>query len=204
MRAAGIKTPVPLEELEGHLREEIDRQMKAGTDSKQAFEAAVQKIGPASALESEFKKVDAARKERDRALYQKVLFILTNLSALLGCSLVLFKRESISQMSSGQRISCLAAAATLALFIWIGRLGGRFFPVIRSNRTGAVIAVLVAVPVVLWPFVFSYLILPRYDFTLGPLLVAIYWALSTPIGVLGGLVMGIGTAARKKGTMAVS
>ena len=30
MLAAGIKTPVPLEELEIHLREEIEQQMKSG------------------------------------------------------------------------------------------------------------------------------------------------------------------------------
>jgi hypothetical protein len=30
MLAAGIKTPVPLEELESHLRDEIEWQMKSG------------------------------------------------------------------------------------------------------------------------------------------------------------------------------
>jgi hypothetical protein len=32
MLAAGIKTPVPLDELEIHLREEIERQMASGLD----------------------------------------------------------------------------------------------------------------------------------------------------------------------------
>ena len=38
MLAAGIKTPVPLEELEIHLREEIERQMKSGLNEQDAFE----------------------------------------------------------------------------------------------------------------------------------------------------------------------
>ncbi|HEY5041998.1 MAG TPA: hypothetical protein VIK53_08340 [Verrucomicrobiae bacterium] len=38
MLAAGIETPVPLDELEIHLREEIERQMKSGSDKQQAFE----------------------------------------------------------------------------------------------------------------------------------------------------------------------
>ena len=38
MLAAGIKTPVPLEELETHLREEIERQMKSGLPKQEAFE----------------------------------------------------------------------------------------------------------------------------------------------------------------------
>ena len=43
MLAAGIKTPVPLEELEIHLREEIERQMKSGLNEQKAFKIAVKK-----------------------------------------------------------------------------------------------------------------------------------------------------------------
>ena len=38
MLAAGIKTPVPLEELESHLREEIEQQTKLGLSEAEAFE----------------------------------------------------------------------------------------------------------------------------------------------------------------------
>ena len=38
MLAAGIQTPVPLEELEVHLRDEIEQQIKSGSDEQQAFE----------------------------------------------------------------------------------------------------------------------------------------------------------------------
>ncbi len=56
MLAAGIKTPVPLEELEIHLREEIEQQMKSGLSGQDAFNSAVQKIGEAGLLKTEFKK----------------------------------------------------------------------------------------------------------------------------------------------------
>jgi hypothetical protein len=56
MLAAGIKTPVPLEELESHLRDDIERQMKSGTNPQQALENSIQRIGPADELEGEFKK----------------------------------------------------------------------------------------------------------------------------------------------------
>ncbi len=56
MLAAGIKSPVPLEELESHLREEIERQMKSGLDEQEIFNSAVQKIGQANLLKTEFKK----------------------------------------------------------------------------------------------------------------------------------------------------
>ena len=42
MLAAGIKTPVPLEELEIHLREEIERQMQSGMNEQASFISAVQ------------------------------------------------------------------------------------------------------------------------------------------------------------------
>jgi hypothetical protein len=50
MLAAGIKTPVPLDELESHLREEIQRQMKSGLDDQAGFNLAAQNIGGADAL----------------------------------------------------------------------------------------------------------------------------------------------------------
>lgn len=59
MLAAGIKFPVPLEELENHLREEIEREIKSGFDEAQVFKAAVQNLGQGSALRNEFNKVKA-------------------------------------------------------------------------------------------------------------------------------------------------
>jgi len=58
MLAAGIKTPVPLEELEGHLREEIQRQMQLGLDAANAFKVSTQRIGEAQFLTGEFKKIE--------------------------------------------------------------------------------------------------------------------------------------------------
>ncbi|HVU28668.1 MAG TPA: hypothetical protein VHG71_13165 [Verrucomicrobiae bacterium] len=48
---------MPLEELEIHLREEIERQVKSGLNEQEAFNFATQKIGQSSVLKSEFKKI---------------------------------------------------------------------------------------------------------------------------------------------------
>lgn len=66
MLAAGIKSPVPLEELEVHLREEIERQERAGLGGQQAFESAIQKIGNATALKKEFRNVEPWRQKLAR------------------------------------------------------------------------------------------------------------------------------------------
>ena len=57
MLAAGIQAPIPLEELEIHLREEIEWQVKSGLNESFAFHMAVQKVGPPRSLQLEFKKL---------------------------------------------------------------------------------------------------------------------------------------------------
>ena len=57
MAAGGIKIPEALDELESHLRDDIERQMRSGSDAEQAFAAAVQRIGRANILKSEFEKI---------------------------------------------------------------------------------------------------------------------------------------------------
>lgn len=59
MLAGGIKSPVPMEELEIHLREEIVRQMKPGLSGKKAFEISIQQMGQPETLKCEFKKMKA-------------------------------------------------------------------------------------------------------------------------------------------------
>ena len=83
MLAAGIKTPVPLEELEGHLREDAERQMRSGSSAQQAFAAAAQRMGPASVLQTEFKK-------GERTLMTKTLLILAGIfGVLFGAGFIL-------------------------------------------------------------------------------------------------------------------
>lgn len=57
MLAAGIETPVPLDELESHLREEIERQLKLGLNEQIAFEISVRRVGQPEMLKGEFKKI---------------------------------------------------------------------------------------------------------------------------------------------------
>src|SRR5271168_5258882 len=74
MLAAGIKTPVPLEELEIHLREEIERQMQWDANEQSAFETAVSRIGQGIALKTEFIKtnglVDFANEDKLIIIYR--------------------------------------------------------------------------------------------------------------------------------------
>ena len=68
MLAAGIQTPATLDELELHLREEIEQQVKSGLDEQKAFEATAQQIGQATVLKTEFSKVGETFYERLKQL----------------------------------------------------------------------------------------------------------------------------------------
>ena len=76
MLAAGIKTPVPLEELESHLREDIERQMKSGSNEQKAFEVSIQRIGQPQAIKREFKKME-------RTFMKKIMIILFGIFGIL-------------------------------------------------------------------------------------------------------------------------
>lgn len=67
MLAAGINTPTTLEELESHLREEIERQIKAGKNEREAFEIATQQIGEAGGIKVEFVKIEVDHLSRPLA-----------------------------------------------------------------------------------------------------------------------------------------
>jgi hypothetical protein len=56
MLAAGIKAPAPLEELELHLREEVEQQLRVESDADEAFAKAVLRMGRPSELKREFSK----------------------------------------------------------------------------------------------------------------------------------------------------
>ncbi len=78
--ASGVKAPVPLEELEEHLREEVGQQMRLGATGQDAFETATRHMGEAGVIEKEFKKVEKTKP----LLRRKVAWILIGV-ALIGC-----------------------------------------------------------------------------------------------------------------------
>ena len=198
MLAAGIKSPVPLEELEIHLREEIEQQMKSGLNEQEIFNSAVHKIGQAHLVQNEFKKVEEAKEDREWKFVQILFAVVTSLFSLFLCGMVIFKMGCFSEATSGQKTSCLAAIAAFALLAWGGRLSHRVFPVIRARRIRDALCISGGVLLMLWWMVFVHIILPRHDFTTGQLLVTILWEMIVPCGIFIGSFWGIETAARKK------
>src|SRR5690348_12023998 len=75
MADGGIKAPAILDELESHLREDIERRTKAGMAAEDAFNAAAREIGPVKALAKEFKKAAAGSFPEKLMITIAVLFL---------------------------------------------------------------------------------------------------------------------------------
>lgn len=77
MLAAGIKTPVPLEELEAHLRDDGEQHAKSGSTARRAFEIAVQHTGTPETIQAEFNKTN------QRTIMKRTLLISAGIIGIL-------------------------------------------------------------------------------------------------------------------------
>src|ERR1700720_2067304 len=121
MLAAGIKAPEPLGELESHLRDDVERQVSAGTTAQQAFGAAVQRIGEAAALSAEF------------ARGARLVQLMGIACVSIACAFSVWIAANLFQhgVSLTAKVLGLAGAALTVLSC---RHGHRFLPAIRDWR----------------------------------------------------------------------
>jgi hypothetical protein len=173
MLAAGIKTPVPLDELESHLREEIERQMKSGLNEQKAFPIAVERIGAGDLLKNEFKKIggmDKAQRRKAAGYFYSVILGFYTLAAIYAMSKY--------NLSTNEWLSGLAAQITLlglAYLVW--NLAPSWFLLITSRRAQSAVGLIGGISGAIWFLDFANFILPRFDFTTGQLMVAVLWAM---------------------------
>ena len=126
MLATGIQAPAPLQELEIHLREEIEEQMKAGLNARDAFDFAVKKIGHARALKLEFKKVVLPVGAR----FVKLAGISCGFVAGVFSLWMLYNLLVIHEADLTERMAGFIAVA-VAILSW--RYGARFLPCISRR-----------------------------------------------------------------------
>jgi hypothetical protein len=116
MLAAGIKTPVPLEELESHLREDVENQMQAGRSAQQAFEATARQIGRGEVLRTEFSRAG-------ETVYERLKQLFCAFAGIPNYQLATNMNTSNSNPEPGWATYLKNAAVVLpAFFFWIGSL----------------------------------------------------------------------------------
>ena len=198
MLAAGIRAPVPLEELEVHLREEIERQMKTELNAEKAFGAAIQQIGQAHALENEFKKIGRTAEERKQK-FMRIYFVIFPVFYSAMCLYRLLKIE----MSPALRILGFAAVTLTALFIWSAPHIHKHFPMVRSRRLRMSIQGGGIVAWIICAGVFMNFVLPQLNLTESQLVVTVLW-LMMPAAVIANIGYGFSDVARRQTAMAIS
>src|SRR5262249_16628667 len=154
MTAGGIKTSTVLDELESHLREDVERQMKSGATAEQAFQEAVERIGQSSLLKAEFAKLGGFREARQGKLIGIALCVLDAAFSLMWAPRFL----TIHEMAIGQRILGLGAFAVTFLSVLSWRFSYKYLPVIRNRPFRMAAGVTCSLVGVFWLYLFTGLL----------------------------------------------
>jgi len=146
MIAGGIKTPGVLDELESHLREDIDQQIKAGLTEESAFVVAIKRLGKSDALYQEFDKVeDIARMSGWEELRRRWLPAgVPLLFIYLATGWSWYQRDQAGKADiSWQEFGLgLGALVGLVLLGWAGYSLAKILPVIHPKRFIGIFAIL--------------------------------------------------------------
>ena len=195
MLAAGIKTPVPLEELECHLREEVQKLTASGMESQLALAAAIKKIGLPIPLQAEFTKVD----KKSRLTEQYVIKVLVY--ALWFCLVLPLYLYTFSKydMNWVWRSAGIANVILGTLAILYCKQINNWFPVIPNRRVRLTIGISAAVCGAAGMGIFMNFILPHLSLTMGQVVVAVLWGL-TAMSAGGVILAGLEEAAKRSTT----
>jgi len=193
MLAAGIKTPLTLEELEIHLREDIERQMKSGMNRQEAFDFAIQQIGQAGTLRKEFGKVGEVMSERQRKFNFVFCGVVAIVFGLTGVSLLF--PSSGNLMAFHERLLGSGAFVSVALILWSWRFSCGFFPVL-CKRMRIVVAFLCIVSSGLCAALLLRFMLLSVN-TTGQLLAATAWTM-LPLALAASIIFALEEAAYRK------
>ena len=174
MAAGGIKTPEVLDELESHLRDDVEQQMRSGVTAQQAFEAAVQRIGQASALKSGVRESGRDEAKRDNGNGGNRLFHDSRVFFHWRCCSALFTRSGVS-VAARLFGSAAVAITILSFFGW--RYGHRFLPVIRNKRVRTAVEIACSLSGAVWMALFSNLVVAHF-FDAATALMFVAWSSS--------------------------
>lgn len=120
LAAGGLKTPDVLNELESHLRDGVDQQVRSGLSVQQAFETVIQHMGHAALLMSEFKKADKAKRARLRK-HVLHLFAMAVGFIIANVSLCYFIIVPLASRANAQYASWLGVLTPQASFTFVCR-----------------------------------------------------------------------------------
>jgi len=155
MLAAGI-TPASLNELEIHLREDIQQQMKSGLGATQAFATAADRMGQPDILNHEFQKM-----ENSSAKKMGIVALLVGTAIIFR---VLIRHHELGPAWKFDQLGWLLFSAIIIFFGAVGAGGYFTLGATREARAWKLVGItysLVAMWVSLWP-VLPFLFMPKF------------------------------------------
>jgi hypothetical protein len=111
LAASGLTQTQALDELESHLREEVQRQITSGKSPERAFEIAIARLGDPNALKNEFNKTRPARGAMEK-LRIAIALLLGAFVAFLGvAAFILCYSTLLDRLTLAATVICILAIA---------------------------------------------------------------------------------------------
>lgn len=192
MTDGGMKSSVALDELESHLREEVEHQMRSGVDTEKAFRYAVEQIGGASELAPEFEKVGTVGRSFERTATEVWGYLLVALNAALAA----FALSHVELSPMEHRYGVMAVVLGV-VFAMSGRLAQYVSPARAMRKSRVFLQLAWALPVAMAWLAFFCFVLPRLDLTMGRLVLVVIWSL-VPLAAVYGISEGLEHSAIRK------
>jgi len=203
MLAAGIPTPVPLEELESHLREDIAQQMQSGLSAQQAFGIAMKKIGQAPELKREFKKANVPMEMREVIKLAGVIFVALTLFCPLFLFLPCLQARELGLMVKMYALAVYAITVAASVLSW--KYNHKLLPVIRNQPLRRAVGIVCYGASLLWMRFGVFHFSPKGSDPRGIFLFLLIFGLEwTVMAILGGIGHGLEKAASRQDQPVVS
>ena len=154
---AGMNSPGVLDELEAHLREDIDRQVKSGLSVQQAFVNGLERLGEPEAIKAEFNKT-----RRTSMVMEKFLIGICGL--VVGFGVFLSVASIILCFSTWtERAMAALAVSSILLVLCTWRYAVPFLPLIPDAKWRWVIGLACIASGFIGASFFCNVILPHFE-----------------------------------------
>jgi hypothetical protein len=184
MTAAGVSNPEVLDELESHLREDVEQQMRSGSNVQEAFDTAVERMGQASSLQVEFGKVGTWAEPAKPSWLRASLLGVGILSGIYYVGLVAYGLLKHDMILWQKVLGLSALGVTVVLALGSYYLCRRFLntadPRIKKPLGYGSGALWIG-----WMLCFVFVILPRCELEIAGLVVAVIWAFAPGAALVG-------------------
>jgi hypothetical protein len=198
MAAQGIKSHEILDELESHLRADVQERIRSGRDVSEAFQAAVQRIGQAPALKAEFAKTGRTRGALEKLMIAICIVFVAFILFLSSAAIILCFTALADRIAAGTAVICILLAA----FGWPYVVP--FLPAIAHKRKRIAVALGCILAGIGVATLFTQVILPHFGVPYEHQIPSVGFWIIVPMAIGLGLGCGIDQAGRSRGTRVIA